>query len=239
MGKLRATNIEPQSGTNLTLGASGDTVTISSTDVRSNTIKDAGGNTLWTSNGSGVLSSVNSALAGGGLTKISSQDANNSATIDFTTGMDSTYDEYMFVCLNMFPSTGGPAFEFKGRTGGSFGTDKTQTFFRAHQDASNNYSLAWDNSYKLANSSGYAYLNYGSSGTASMSLCSTVKFYQPSNTVRCTQYIAETIWVHSSNYSHHSYVGGYFQTAAAITGAQFRFSSGNISAGTIILYGVS
>ena len=29
MGKLRATNIEPQSGTNLTLGASGDTVTIS------------------------------------------------------------------------------------------------------------------------------------------------------------------------------------------------------------------
>ena len=239
MGKLRATNIEPQSGTNLTLGASGDTVTINSTDVRSNTIKDAGGNTLWTSNGSGVLSSVNSALAGGGLTKISSQTASSSSTIDFTTGMDSTYDEYMFVYLNMYPSAGGNIWEFKGRTGGSFGTEKTSSYFRAHQDASNNYDLGWDNSYKLANSNGWQAMGYSVSDAAGMSVCGTLTFYQPSNTVRCTQYKAECIWTHSSNYSHHSYVGGYFHTSNAITGAQFEFSSGNISAGTIILYGVS
>ena len=70
MAKLRATNIDPKSATTLTLGASGDTVTVASTEIRSNTFKDAGGNTLWTSDGSGTLSSVNSGLAGGGWTRL-------------------------------------------------------------------------------------------------------------------------------------------------------------------------
>ena len=71
MAKLRATNIDPKTGTNLTLGATGDSVTFASTEVRANTVKDAGGNNLFTSDGSGTLSNVNSALSGGGWTKIS------------------------------------------------------------------------------------------------------------------------------------------------------------------------
>ena len=95
MAKLRASNIEPQSGTNLTLGASGDTVTISSTDVRSNTVKDAGGNTLWVSNGSGTLSSVNSALAGGGITLLNTTTVSSVDQVVFGSSIiNSTYDEY-------------------------------------------------------------------------------------------------------------------------------------------------
>ena len=36
-----------------------------------------------------------------------------------------------------------------------------------------------------------------------------------------------------------AYVGGYFNTTAAITAVQFKMSSGNIESGTIKLYGVS
>ena len=63
MGTLRAKTIEPATGSTLTLGASGDTVTVSSDSIKVNTFKDAGGNTLFTSDGAGTLSSVNSGLA--------------------------------------------------------------------------------------------------------------------------------------------------------------------------------
>ena len=72
MAKLRATNIDPKTATTLTLGATGDSVTFASTETRANTFKDAGGNTLFTSDGAGNLSGVNEALSGGGWKKLAS-----------------------------------------------------------------------------------------------------------------------------------------------------------------------
>jgi hypothetical protein len=40
----------------------------------------------------------------GSLTLISSQTASASASISFTTGIDSTYDEYIFKFINLHPS---------------------------------------------------------------------------------------------------------------------------------------
>ena len=72
MSILRVATIEPEGATTtLTLGASGDTVTSSVDSIKANTFKDAGGNTLWTSDGAGTVSSVNSAMSGGGVTFIS------------------------------------------------------------------------------------------------------------------------------------------------------------------------
>ena len=103
MSSLETRKIEPESGTTVTLGEAGDTVTAPvGTIVKTNTFKDAGGNTLWTSDGAGTLSNVNSAIAGS-MIFISSVTASSSASISFTTGIDSTYDKYMFVtsiCLN-------------------------------------------------------------------------------------------------------------------------------------------
>ena len=63
MSELRVATIEPEGATTtLTLGASGDTVTSSADSIKANTFKDAGGNTLWTSDGAGTLSSVNIGL---------------------------------------------------------------------------------------------------------------------------------------------------------------------------------
>ena len=65
MSSLETRKIEPQSGTTVTLGEAGDTVTVpTGVIVKTNTVKDAGGNTLFTSDGAGTLSSVNSAIAG-------------------------------------------------------------------------------------------------------------------------------------------------------------------------------
>ena len=106
MGTLRTKTIEPATGTTLTLGASGDSITVSSDSIKTNTFKDAGGNTLFTSDGAGTLSSVNSSLVGGaGPVLISTSTASGASSIDITSGIDSTYDEYMFVFTDINPAT--------------------------------------------------------------------------------------------------------------------------------------
>ena len=66
MSTLKTHNIEPATGTDVALGAAGDSITVSGDSLTTNAIKDAGGNTLFTSDGAGTLSSVNSGLKGGG-----------------------------------------------------------------------------------------------------------------------------------------------------------------------------
>ena len=51
MSSLEAKKIAPATGTTVTLGAAGDTVDVSANALKTNTIKDAGGNTIFTSDG--------------------------------------------------------------------------------------------------------------------------------------------------------------------------------------------
>ncbi len=44
---------------------------------------------------------------------------------------------------------------------------------------------------------------------------------------------------HNSDFAEQSYVGGYFNTTSAIDEIQFKFSGGNIDAGTFKLYGIA
>ena len=104
MAKLRSSNIEPSTGTTLALGASGDSIAVSSDSIKANTWQDLGGNNLFVSNGSGTLSNVNSELSGGGYSLISSTTFSSQSTVNITSGIDSTYDEYVFVCTDLRPS---------------------------------------------------------------------------------------------------------------------------------------
>ena len=56
---LKTNAIEPQSGTTLTIGQSGQNVVVDADSIKNNVLKDAGGNAVFTSNGSGVLSGLN------------------------------------------------------------------------------------------------------------------------------------------------------------------------------------
>jgi hypothetical protein len=71
-------------------------------------------------------------IAGGGtLVLLSTQTASASASISFTTGIDSTYDEYIFKFINIHPATDSVNFTFNLSTdgGSSYNVTKTTTFF--------------------------------------------------------------------------------------------------------------
>ena len=72
----------------------------------------------------------------GSLTFISKQTASSSATISFTSGIDSTYKEYIFYWVNCHPSDDGTRLQFNLSTdsGSNYNVTKTTTSFRAYHN---------------------------------------------------------------------------------------------------------
>jgi hypothetical protein len=86
--------------------------------------------------------------AGDGITLISSQTASASASLSFTTGIDSTYRTYLFKFINIHPSTNGAdEFQFNLSTdgGSNYNVTKTTTLFTTyHNEADDATTLQYD-----------------------------------------------------------------------------------------------
>ena len=121
---LKTNAIEPEGATtNLVIGESGQNTVISNNDLRANVLQDAGGNALFTSDGSGTLSGVSSGF-GGAMVLLSTQTASGSASISFTSGIDSTYGEYIFKFYNINPATDSAKFQCQFNAVGGSGLMK-------------------------------------------------------------------------------------------------------------------
>ncbi len=101
-----------------------------------------------------AITTLPASISGGGMTLISEQTASSSSTISFTSGIDSTYDSYVFKIIDLHPSNNSVNLLVNFRDGGSsFDAIKTTTYFRAyHDEADTLTSLAYDTSTDLAQS---------------------------------------------------------------------------------------
>ena len=239
MTTLNVNTITP-SGSTLTLGASGDTIVVTD-DVKVNTVKDAGGNTLWVSDGSGSLSSVSG--FGDALKLLSTQTVTNQASVSFVSGIDSTYKEYVFQALDVIPATDETRLQFETSTdgGSSWGVIKTTASFRAEHDVTGNTTeLAyWIG---IAQATTAVTLTDFLGNVAPESGMATVKLFNPASTTYVKNFSATTqSWTAGDgrNRSQNLFVGGYINTTSAINGFRFNISSGNIAYGKFKMYGVS
>jgi hypothetical protein len=81
--------------------------------------------------------------------------ASASASISFTTGIDSTYDIYKFEFINIHPATDGVDFQFNLSTdgGSNYNVTKTTTAFEAyHNEAGTSTNLTYNTARDLAQS---------------------------------------------------------------------------------------
>ena len=242
MSKLRAKNIEPATGTTLTLGASGDAIAVSSDSVQANTWQDTGGNSLFVSDGSGTLSSVNSGLAGGGYTLIgSAHTASNAASIDITSGIDSTYEEYIFVLTDMNPATDNVDLEFQVQltSGTSYNTSISSIFFNAyHDEAGSSSALTFESTKSQGTGTAYQPISYNTGNAGDELSAGILHLFSPANTTYIKHFMAITQNTRANENSFNCYTAGYFNTTTAIDGISFKFTSGNLD-GTVQMYGVS
>jgi hypothetical protein len=174
------------------------------------------------------------------LVLLSTQTASASATISFTTGLDSTYDEYVFKFIDIHPATDGAIFQCNGRDGGvSYDATKTTTFFYSyHDEADTDTVLEYNASYDIAQSTSAFRISNLLGNGADESLSGEFILYNPSSTTFVKHFISRSNMYQSGDYSFDINVAGYFNVTTAIDGIQFSMSSGNIDEGIIKLYGV-
>jgi hypothetical protein len=189
-----------------------------------------------------AISSLPASVSGGGMTLISEQTASSSSTISFTSGIDDTYDSYVFKFINIHPASNSAEFLFQTSTdgGSSYGVTLTSTHFRSvHRENDSYTELGYNSTYDLAQSTSFQQLCRDISNDNDISLNGTLNLFNPSSTVFVKHFIATVLSVDTDPASENEYVAGYFNTTSAINAIQFKFDSGDIDAGDICLYGIA
>ena len=179
--------------------------------------------------------------SGGTLMLLSTQTASNSATISFTTGLDSTYDEYIFKFINIRPATDNPDFQFNFSTdaGSNYNVTKTTTWFQAYHDEPDTATaLAYNGGLDLAQSTAFQPLNANIGSGADENGCGSLQLFNPSSTTYVKHFIATGITNTASDYCANNFTAGYGNTTSAVNAVRFQFSSGNIADGIFKLYGL-
>ena len=193
-----------------------------------------------TNNSIANVTAYNASVATGNMVLISSQTASNSASISFTTGIDSTYKEYQFWFIDIHARTGATDFGFNlsSDSGSNYNVTKTSTAFRSLQrENGTDALLLYNPDYDLAQSTGFQYLITGLLTTADENGAGMLQLFNPASTTYVKHYIANTQYVLAGDYSEQRFVAGYGNTTSAVNAVRFQMSSGNFD-GTILLYGI-
>ena len=245
MSKIYADTIETESSNvDITLGAAGDAVLIpTGATLKTNKIADAGGNNIITSDGSGNLT-LNSGFKGAEVL-ITTQTADDVASILFTSDIDSTYDVYIFKMININPVTDNVELSFQMNASGQTGYDETMITTQFHASRGQDGSpalLEYDNTsgdQPPASAVGQQLL-HKMKNAASACGGGELYIFQPSNTVFTKQFYfrGTSLGEDSGNTTYDTFSAGYFNTTAALTEVQFKMTSGNINAGTFKMYGL-
>ena len=195
------------------------------------------------SNGTTLLDAgaLDSGIATGSMTLLSTQTASASATISFTSGIDSTYDSYVFKFINIHPATNDTHFQFNGSTdsGSNYNVTKTTTYFNAyHNEADSATSLTYDTGADLAQSTAFQGIGFGVGNDADQSLSGTLQLFNPSSTTFVKHFISDCNFSQHADYTWNGYVAGYFNTTSTIDAIRFQMNGDNIDSGVIKLYGI-
>ena len=177
----------------------------------------------------------------GNLKLITTSTASSSATISFTSGIDSTYKEYLFIFNSIHAASNEYlTFNLSVDSGSNYNVTKTTTMFNAyHNEGDSGAGVEYVAGDDLAQSTDFQRLRAGRLGTGNDEcLSGTLRLFDPSNTTFVKHFIAEVSNLENA-YEGHTFTAGYGNTTSAVDAIQFKMSSGNIDAGDICLYGIA
>jgi hypothetical protein len=186
------------------------------------------------------VTALNVAIATGGMKLLSTQTASNSASISFTTGLDSTYKEYQFWFIDIHPRTDRAEFQFNLSTdsGSNYNVTKTTTFFYSyHSESDVTTGLGYEGIYDLAQSTSFQTLFPEIGNGADESSAGSMSLFNPSSTTYVKHFIALGNNYDGLDFSVNGFVAGYGNTTSAVNAVQFKMDTGNFD-GTILMYGI-
>tara|TARA_Y100001938_G_scaffold147923_1_gene230298 strand:- start:18 stop:623 length:606 start_codon:yes stop_codon:yes gene_type:complete len=188
------------------------------------------------------LTSFEGSASLGDMVLVSSATASSSASIEFTSGIDSTYKEYKFFFINMHPATDNTQFTFNlSSDGGSnYNVTKTTSYFDAyHDEAGSGATVRYLASSDLAQSTAYQPLGISVGNQNDESTSGIMHLFNPADTTFVKHFISRSNTYYSADYSVDTYVAGYGNTTSAVNAISFKFVSGNIDSGKILMFGLN
>lgn len=172
---------------------------------------------------------------------ISGSDASSSASIDFTSGIDSTYDKYVLEFHDLIPATDESELRFRASTdGGSTwlaGTNYTVICMTNEDSNTAGTGLASTSaaSWALCSTVAGEQMSNSSSGGAS----GYVAFWNPSSGTLDMQVMSEILYPTGSTAGlGRTQMGGALNVTTAVDAVQIIMDSGNITSGRFDLYGI-
>jgi hypothetical protein len=183
------------------------------------------------------------ALVNGNLTLLTTATASSSATLDFTSSIDYTYDSYVFKFIDIHPQTDSVSFQFNMSIdgGSNYNVTKTTTFFQAlHEESGSSSELIYSTGKDLAQSTSFANISNSTGNNSDDNTGGQLTLFNPSSTTFVKHFITDV----NSSYrtglpSSGRFLGaGYGNTTSAVDAIQFKIDSGNIDSGIIKMYGV-
>ena len=186
---------------------------------------------------------IKSASGGGAWNLIETLTADGSGTaLSFTSGIDDTYDEYVFKFINIHPETDGAEFQFQGSidSGSNYNVTITSSAFRAiHDEDDAPANVVYEVGFHLAQSTGFQILGNDIGNDNDQNLSGYLHVFNPSSDTFVKHFISTNSYTQNANILFNSFLGGYFNTTSALDAFQFAMSTGDMDAGTISLFGIS
>ena len=180
---------------------------------------------------------------GGAWTLISTVTSDGSDdSLSFTSGIDSTYDEYCFIFNNIHPETDNVEFTFNGSIdgGSNYNVTKTTTYFYAGNfEGAGTATLAYETTRDLAESTAFTELAGLIGNAADESASGYLYLFAPSDTTFVKHFISESSTLRYNERLQVIYTAGYANTTSAVDAIQFKMSADEIQGGSISMYGIS
>ena len=159
----------------------------------------------------------------------------------FTSGIDSTYDEYMFVWTDVHPSNDGPTLGFQVNASGQSGYNEaiSSTFWSADLNeagggGSINYGASWD----MGNETTTQYVNAAVDNDTDSSTSGILHLFSPADTTFVKHFYSRSHSVYNATTAQTDFVSGYVNVAAAIVAVEWKFSLGTIDSGVFQMFGI-
>lgn len=188
-----------------------------------------------------TLDGQNVALVSDAWHLISTDNLSNDATSEFTSGIDSTYETYMFEFIGIHPVNDKVDFEFQVNRSGQTGWNEPIQSTRWGNRYSETSSLSgpsYDLSFDSANSTSDQLLTRRTGADSDQHMSGHLLVFNPASTTFGTIFLSRVLSQHGDQWWNDEWTNGYINTTFAIDEFRFQFNSGNMQSGTIKLYGL-
>jgi len=165
---------------------------------------------------------------------LDTQTASTSSSLDFTTGIDGTYDVYELELVNILLDTTAQPLKllFSDDGGSTFETSAYYWAAKAADSAGSDDDTAANNDDELRIAAA------GTSNASEGGVCSLVRIFNPAATDRYTKVTALSSFSDNGGNSVAWSMGGDWKSVAAVNGFRLISTSGNLTSGAINLYGI-